>query len=243
MTATTKNDKSCTLQTIKIDKSTLQTHGLISNREARVKNKLLPVKWETVPESEIRELIQASQHRTFQEWMSIKAKHKFSNTPKLPKPSMVLSQLVFVFTGELFSFTRAQAKKVVEYLGGRTTQVPSRLTDFVVIGSEPGPSKLKKAVKCGTIVLKEDSFQELIGARLVPDTVEIKRENGFEKVDLEAPIKEKLLYDIRGLLYSRVISIVISGNQGLKIYNGELNTAHGGYKLDWDQNGIKIYQK
>jgi len=67
----------------------------------------------------------------------------------------------FVFTGELEKFTRDEAKKLVESLGGRATSSVSKATDYVVAGRSPG-SKLKDAKKHGIPILGEADFEKLV---------------------------------------------------------------------------------
>ncbi len=66
----------------------------------------------------------------------------------------------FVFTGELERFTRAEAERKVEDLGGRASSSVSRKTDFVVAGTNPG-SKLDEARKLGVKVIDEKEFARL----------------------------------------------------------------------------------
>jgi len=73
----------------------------------------------------------------------------------------ILKGKVFVFTGELESFTRAQAQKAVEELGGRWSSSVSRNTDYVVVGKNPG-SKFEKAKKLGIRMIYEEEFKKLL---------------------------------------------------------------------------------
>jgi DNA ligase (NAD+) len=66
----------------------------------------------------------------------------------------------FVFTGTLERFTREEAERKVETLGGRATSSVSSNTDYVVAGSDPG-QKLDEARELGVEVLDEDAFIEL----------------------------------------------------------------------------------
>jgi DNA ligase (NAD+) len=66
-----------------------------------------------------------------------------------------------VFTGELQSYTRAEAKRLVEARGGRVTSSVSHSTSYVVAGAEAG-SKLDQARKLKVPVLTEDEFKDLL---------------------------------------------------------------------------------
>ena len=74
----------------------------------------------------------------------------------------ILEGKTFVFTGELDSFTREEAKRIVEELGGRAASSVSRKTDYVVVGKNPG-SKYEKAKQLGVKIISEDEFKKLIG--------------------------------------------------------------------------------
>ena len=67
----------------------------------------------------------------------------------------------FVLTGELQSFSRTQAQKIITENGGRFSSSVSKNTDFVLVGKNPG-SKLDKAKKIGIEVIDEEKFKKLI---------------------------------------------------------------------------------
>jgi DNA ligase (NAD+) len=69
-----------------------------------------------------------------------------------------------VFTGELGTMTRREAKARAEALGAKVAESVSRKTDYVVVGSDAG-SKATKAKELGLTVLSEDDWLDLIGTR------------------------------------------------------------------------------
>ncbi|MEE9208416.1 MAG: NAD-dependent DNA ligase LigA [Gemmatimonadota bacterium] len=72
-----------------------------------------------------------------------------------------LSGMTFVLTGGLSGFSRAEAKRSIEALGGRVSSSVTSKTDRVVAGSDPG-SKLAKAKALGIEILDEPAFVELL---------------------------------------------------------------------------------
>ncbi|MFW5968107.1 MAG: NAD-dependent DNA ligase LigA [Persicimonas sp.] len=67
----------------------------------------------------------------------------------------------FVLTGALDDFTRAEATERIEELGGRVTSSVSSVTDYLVVGENPG-SKLDQAREEGVEILDEAAFVGLL---------------------------------------------------------------------------------
>ena len=64
----------------------------------------------------------------------------------------------FVLTGALQSFTRDQAKEIIESFGGKVSSSVSKKTDYVLAGEAAG-SKLVKAHELGVAVIDEEMFK------------------------------------------------------------------------------------
>jgi DNA ligase (NAD+) len=68
----------------------------------------------------------------------------------------------FVLTGTLPTYSRDQAKQMIEESGGRVVGSVSKKTDYVVAGADPG-SKLEKARTLGITILDEAGLLGLVG--------------------------------------------------------------------------------
>ncbi|MFP4142572.1 MAG: NAD-dependent DNA ligase LigA [Thermoplasmata archaeon] len=67
----------------------------------------------------------------------------------------------FVFTGALDGYTRSEASEIVEKHGGRVTSSVSGVTDYLVVGENPG-SKLDDAEEEDVEILEEEDFKKII---------------------------------------------------------------------------------
>lgn len=67
----------------------------------------------------------------------------------------------FVLTGTLSSFTRDEARALIEARGGRVNSSVSKKTDYVVAGEAAG-SKLDKAQSLGVTVVDESAFKDML---------------------------------------------------------------------------------
>ena len=72
-----------------------------------------------------------------------------------------LSGKTFVLTGTLPTYSRSEAKKMIEDHGGKVSAAVSAKTDYVLAGQEAG-SKLKKAKELGIPILSEVEFLKMV---------------------------------------------------------------------------------
>ncbi len=69
----------------------------------------------------------------------------------------------FVITGTLEGFSREEAKAGLETLGAKVSDSVSGKTTGLIVGEEPGASKLAKAQKAGVPLLTEANLRKLLG--------------------------------------------------------------------------------
>ena len=70
----------------------------------------------------------------------------------------------YVITGTLESMTREEATAALEALGAKVSGSPSSKTTGLVVGEEPGKSKLTKAEKAGVPLLDEGALKKLLAS-------------------------------------------------------------------------------
>jgi replication factor C subunit 1 len=73
-----------------------------------------------------------------------------------------LAGLTFVFTGVLQKWGRTEAQELVKRHGGKVTGAPSKKTNYVVLGTDAGPSKLQKIRDMDIKTIDEDGLTVLI---------------------------------------------------------------------------------
>ena len=76
------------------------------------------------------------------------------------KTGTKLKGKIFVFTGELKTITRDEAKALVRSLGGTASESVSARTDYVVVGDSPG-LKHEQAKKFGVSIMDEKEFLKM----------------------------------------------------------------------------------
>jgi replication factor C subunit 1 len=73
-----------------------------------------------------------------------------------------LAGLNFVFTGVLQKWGRTESQELVKRHGGKVTTAPSKKTNYVVLGTDAGPSKLQKIRDMDIKTIDEDGLTLLI---------------------------------------------------------------------------------
>lgn len=93
--------------------------------------------------------------------MSMKPKNLGSKNIPVGAPNC-LQGLTFVISGVLDSLERDDCKDLCVKYGGRVTGSVSGKTSYLIIGDEPGESKVKKAVQMKVPQIDEDELLEMI---------------------------------------------------------------------------------
>jgi DNA ligase (NAD+) len=93
-----------------------------------------------------------------------------------------LAGKTFVFTGALARRSRDEGGAEVMRHGGKISGSVSKLTDYVVVGADPG-SKHDKARSLGVTILNEDDFEKLLAGKLqiAPNQTASKKNSGGSK--------------------------------------------------------------
>lgn len=89
------------------------------------------------------------------------------DAPTKPAGLHGLDGKTFVFTGGLERYTREEAKRRVEALGGRVASSVSKKTDYVVAGADAG-SKLDQATRLGIRIVTEEEFIAIVNQASQP---------------------------------------------------------------------------
>ena len=71
-------------------------------------------------------------------------------------------------TGSIEGFTREEAEEAIVARGGKSPGSVSSKTWAVVVGAEPGASKLRKAEELGIPRIEGDGFEELLRGGELP---------------------------------------------------------------------------
>ena len=72
-----------------------------------------------------------------------------------------INKKLFVITGIMKAFSRDQLITKIEKYGGQVKNSISKNIDYLIVGDKAG-SKLEKAKKLGTNILKEEEFIDLL---------------------------------------------------------------------------------
>ncbi len=80
----------------------------------------------------------------------------------------MLAGKAVVVTGTLAGFSREGAEQAIKARGGKSPGSVSAKTFAVVVGTEPGASKLAKAEQLGIAILDEAGFENLLRTGELP---------------------------------------------------------------------------
>jgi DNA ligase (NAD+) len=86
---------------------------------------------------------------------------EFGNVATSVLPQVLVGKAVVV-TGTMAGFSREEAEAAIKGRGGKSPGSVSAKTFAVVVGAEPGASKLTKAETLGVPILDEDGFRHLL---------------------------------------------------------------------------------
>jgi DNA ligase (NAD+) len=77
--------------------------------------------------------------------------------------SDTLAGMTIVVTGSIPEYTREQIEALITRHGGKPTSSVSKKTSYVVVGSDPGGSKIQKATEYNVAIIDWNAFMALVG--------------------------------------------------------------------------------
>ena len=95
------------------------------------------------------------------------AEVNFQGPNKIELPQ-TLAGKVIVVTGSVSNFNRDETSEAIKRRGGKSPGSVSKKTDALVVGTNPGASKIGKAEELGIPIVDENAFEELLSTGEVP---------------------------------------------------------------------------
>ena len=89
--------------------------------------------------------------------------------------SKPLEGLTICVSGTLERYDRASVKETIEKFGGKASSSVSSKTKYLLLGANPGASKVEKARELGVAILNEQEFNALIGADSAPSELQSEK--------------------------------------------------------------------
>jgi DNA ligase (NAD+) len=91
----------------------------------------------------------------------------FGNVELSDLPQILLGKAVVV-SGTLESYDRDGAERAIKDRGGKSPSSVSKKTFALVVGRDPGASKVTKAEELGVPILDEEAFAQLLTTGELP---------------------------------------------------------------------------
>ena len=95
------------------------------------------------------------------------AEVNFQGPNKIELPQTLVGKVIVV-TGTLSNFNRDETSEAIKDRGGKSPGSVSKKTDALVVGANPGASKIGKAEELGIPIIDEKVFEELLSTGEVP---------------------------------------------------------------------------
>lgn len=97
-----------------------------------------------------------------------------------------------MITGILECIERDDLQSLIERGGGRVTKAVSKKTTYLVVGRDPGNSKIDKAATLGTKQINENEFFELVDKGFGSSS-KVKKEEDFPSLASSSTVSKKHL--------------------------------------------------
>lgn len=110
-------------------------------------------------------------NRVFVERLRLAGLQVVSARKVVEREGVGLAGKTFLYTGTFVHFSREALEAKIDANGGRLLSGISKKLNYLIVGENPGPSKVQKAEKLGVPLLSEDAFMAMLTAETTPEPI------------------------------------------------------------------------
>ncbi|MGA0556689.1 NAD-dependent DNA ligase LigA [Larkinella sp. VNQ87] len=103
-----------------------------------------------------------SENRVFVERLRLAGLQMETDKVAVEKKGDTLEGKTFLYTGTFANFSREALENEIEAHGGKLLSGVSKKLNYLIVGENPGPSKVEKAQKMGVPMIGEDEFLAML---------------------------------------------------------------------------------
>lgn len=103
-----------------------------------------------------------SENQVFVERLHLAGLQMETDRVAVEKKGESLVGKTFLYTGTFANFSREELENEIEAHGGKLVSGVSKKLNYLIVGENPGPSKVEKAQKMGVPMISEDEFMAMV---------------------------------------------------------------------------------